>query len=214
MALPALDAGPSLRAEEPAHLVLRLPDKDIRVLERVEIPVEGVPESGNPFDPDEISVDAELKAPSGKVLAIPAYWHADYTRKLEGRREVLRESGKPLWRVRFVPLEEGRHTVRVAAKVRGKLVAEGRGELRAGPGRSRGFVRIEQKSRRNFRLDDGTPLFLVGLCACWHGERGTYDYDDWLPAYEKAHINYIRIWMWPLAFGITCWPKQSGAGCT
>ena len=55
-------------------------------------------------------------------------------------------------------------------------------------------------------MDDGTPLFLNGLCACWHGRRGTYDYDDWLAAYQKAGINYIRIWMWHQAFGIE-WDK-------
>ena len=55
---------------------------------------------------------------------------------------------------------------------------------------------------RSFRLDDGTPLFLDGLCMCWHGRRGTYDYDDWLESRQKAGINYIRLWMWHQAFGI------------
>ncbi|HAK94393.1 MAG TPA: hypothetical protein DCM87_05180, partial [Planctomycetes bacterium] len=62
--------------------------------------------------------------------------------------------------------------------------------------------RVEEKGTRYFRLDDGTPLFLNGLCACWHGSRGSYDYDDWLEAYRENGINYIRLWMWPEAFGI------------
>jgi hypothetical protein len=60
---------------------------------------------------------------------------------------------------------------------------------------------------RYFRFDDGTPLFLNGLCACWHGSRGTFDYDDWLAAYQKAGMDYLRIWMWPIAFGIE-WDKD------
>ncbi len=51
-------------------------------------------------------------------------------------------------------------------------------------------------------MDDGTPLFLNGLCACWHGPRGTYDYDDWLGAYRDAGINYMRLWMWHESFGL------------
>ncbi|MGH7973384.1 MAG: cellulase family glycosylhydrolase, partial [Limisphaerales bacterium] len=69
-------------------------------------------------------------------------------------------------------------------------------------GTRHGLARVETKGKRYFCFDDGTPLFLRGLCCCWYGKRGTQDYDDWLKAYEQAGINYIRIWMWPEAFGI------------
>ena len=68
-------------------------------------------------------------------------------------------------------------------------------------------MRVEPEGKRYFHLDDGTPLFLNGLCVGWHGRRGTYDYDDWLAAYRKAGINYIRIWMCPTAFSIE-WDRQ------
>ena len=45
---------------------------------------------------------------------------------------------------------------------------------------------IEAEAKRYFRLDDGTPLFLNGLCVCWHGSRGTYDYDDWLASCQTC----------------------------
>ena len=69
-------------------------------------------------------------------------------------------------------------------------------------GKRPGLVRVEPEGKRYFRLDDGTPLFLNGLWPAGTASRGTYDYDDWLEAYQKAKINYIRIWMWPNAFGI------------
>ena len=30
---------------------------------------------------------------------------------------------------------------------------------------------------------------------CWGGHRGSFDYDDWLPALAKAGGNWVRIWM-------------------
>jgi hypothetical protein len=103
-------------------------------------------------------------------------------------------------------LESGRHALRVTARRAGGEALEARTTLEVGSRAHRGLIRADPGSRY-FRFDDGTPLFLNGLCACWHGSRGTFDYDDWLGAYEKAGINYIRLWMWPQAFGIE-WDKD------
>ncbi len=95
----------------------------------------------------------------------------------------------------------------VSAAVQGKPVAKAEATVEVAAGKRPGLVRIEPKGKRYFCTDDGSPLFLNGLCVCWHGKRGTYDYDDWLAACQKAGINYIRIWMWHEAFGLE-WDRQ------
>jgi len=90
----------------------------------------------------------------------------------------------------------------VTATLAGKTAARGEAVIDAVPGKRHGLARVDLMGMRSFRLDDGTPLFLDGLCMCWHGRRGTYDYDDWLESSQKAGINYIRLWMWHQAFGI------------
>lgn len=194
-------------ADAPRELRVRVLTDATRALERVELVVEGVPPAENPFDPDLIAVDAEVSGPSAatsgaNAARVPGFWHVDFDRRLEGGREALTPRGEGGWRIRCVPLEAGAHTVRVTARVEGKVAAAGTVEFRAAAGDGRGFVRVEPLRKRYFRLDDGTPLFLNGLCVCWHDARGSFDYDDWLPAYEKAGINYIRLWMWHVAFGI------------
>jgi len=200
-------AGAAPAAEIPATLRLNVPTRKIAVYEPLEITLEGVPEAKNPFDPEEIAVDLEATGPGGRMIRLPAYYHRDFQKKLSGGREVLTAAGRGGWRLRFAAVEPGRHVLRVTAALGGKPVASGKANLQvtAGPARvrnGRGFVRVNETCRRYFRLDDGTPLFLNGLCACWHDGGGTYDYDRWLPAYRKAGINYIRIWMWHHAFGI------------
>ncbi|MBP7053949.1 MAG: DUF5060 domain-containing protein [Phycisphaerae bacterium] len=187
-------------------LGFNLPTGKPEVFQRVEVSVAGVPDAANPFDPESVALDLEVVQPSGRRLRVPGYFQREFDRTLEGNREVLTPQGEGTWRIRWLPLEPGRHTVIVTATAEGKLTDRCEGTVEVLAGNRHGLVRVEPDGKRYFRLDDGTPLFLNGLCACWHGSRGTYDYDDWLAAYEKAGINYIRIWMWHHAFGIE-WDK-------
>ncbi len=189
-------------AEVEAKLDLKMSPTKTEVFERVEISVTGVPGSTNSFDPESIALDLVATSPSGKSVRVPGYFDRDFERKLEGRREILTPVGDGRWRIRWLPVETGRHTLAVTTTIDRKAVGRGEGIIEVAGGRRRGLARIEPEEKRYFRLDDGSPLFLNGLCACWHGSRGTYDYDDWLEAYQKAGINYIRIWMWHQAFGI------------
>jgi hypothetical protein len=193
--------------EADARLELKFAARRAEVFERVEIAIHGVPAAANPFDPESIALDLQVTPPSGKRLQVPGFFHREFDRKLEGNREVLTPRGEGEWRFRWLPLEAGQHTLVATAKLGGKPTARGETVIEVSAGTRHGLVRIEPEGKRYFRLDDGTPLFLNGLCACWHGGRGTYDYDDWLEAYRKAGMNYLRIWMWHQAFGIE-WDRQ------
>lgn len=193
-------------ADASGGLRLDLPAGRPEVFERVEIPIQGVPAAANPFDPESIALDLEVTQPSGQRRRVPGYFQQEFDRRIEGGREVLTMAGAGNWRIRWLPLEAGRHTLVATVTLAGQRAAQGEAALEVVAGKRHGLARIEPEGKRYFRLDDGTPLLLNGLCACWHGRRGTYDYDDWLAAYQKAGINYIRIWMWHQAFGIE-WDK-------
>ena len=196
------------RADETqGKLVLQLPEAKPQVFERVDILVQGVPLVANPFDPTVIALDLDVVSPSGKKLSVPGLFHREYDRKLAGGREILTPRGEGNWHLRWLPQEAGRHTLAATVTLGAKRAARGEAVLDVVAGKRHGLARVEPQGKRYFCLDDGTPLFLNGLCACWYGPRGTYDYDDWLAAYQKAGINYIRIWMWPQAFGIE-WDRK------
>jgi len=185
---------------------MSLPAGTVEVFHRVEISVSGVPAASNPFDPESIALDLEVTQPTGQPLRVPGYFQQDYDRRLDGSREILTPTGEGTWRLRWLPLEPGRHTLVATVTLEGKPAGRAEASIDVVAGQRHGIARVEPTEKRYFRLDDGTPLFLNGLCACWHGRRGTYDYDDWLAAYEKTGINYMRLWMWHQAFGIE-WDK-------
>ena len=176
-----------------------------RVWSMSEFALKDGPTSGNPFDPDVLALDAVFVAPSGKAVRLPAFWYVDFSRELKGgKEEILNPAGKGAWRVRFTPMEVGEHRYRVVAVANGKekTVCQGTLKVVAKAPDARGFVRVESKSKRYFMTDDGQPLPLLGECCCWHGKRGTYDFDDWFADYQPNGMNYTRLWMCPWAFGL------------
>ncbi len=195
-----------LCADDVATLELKPLAPSARTFARIEIAValpDGVStSSSNAFDPDEVALDAKVKGPKGPAVDVAGFLFQEYDRRLDRRREVLTPRGEREWRIRYTPVVSGPHHVEAFWKSRGKTIARGEIEIDVATRDGRGFVRVEETSKRYFRFDDGTPLFLNGVCCCWHGRRGTFDYDDWLDAYRDAGMNYIRIWMWPNAFGI------------
>lgn len=177
-----------------------------RVGELLEFRLAGVSEAGNPFDPDRLRVDAVFEPPAGDPLSVPAFWYQEHSRRLEGGREVLSAVKSPEWRLRYLPELVGPHRVTVTVLTNGQpagapailtfIVAEN-----PAPPARQGGVRLSAGGRF-FETADGRALPLIGANICWHGNRGTYDYDDWFAALAAAGGNFARLWMAPWAFGI------------
>jgi hypothetical protein len=164
---------------------------------RIELGLDLTATYTNPFDPEEIDVRAEVTAPSGRVLTVPAFFGGDYRRELRGDQEVLQPAGNPGWRLRICPPEEGDYRVLVKATDRTGTVQAGPVTFTAIPSENPGFVRVSPEDPRYFAFDDGSPYFAVGANVCWGGGRGTFDYDAWLPRYGAAGCNYFRVWLGP-----------------
>ena len=49
----------------------------------------------NPFDPDEVDVQAQVTTPSGRTTRLFGFWYQDYRRRVTGRDEALVPVGEP-----------------------------------------------------------------------------------------------------------------------
>ena len=169
------------------------------------------PLPGNPFDPEEILLDAVFADPAGKAVRIPAFWKQDFTRTLVDGKETLQPVGEPGWRVRYTPWEGGAHRCEFLLGQNGAAPSPSGTSTVTVPAAStppRGYIRVEPRKKRFFQYSDGTPMPLLGGNLCWPGARGTHDYEDWLPAFADAGMNFTRLWMWPTAFGIEVLPGE------
>lgn len=151
----------------------------------------------NPFDPADISLDAKVVTPKGVTYSMPGFLYRPFERSLSDGKEVLTKKGEPDWRIRICPTESGEYTVVVSLKDRTGVVSSDPIHFTADPTKNHGNIRISPRNHQYFEFSDGTPYYPIGANVCWGNERGTFSYDDWLPAYGNVGANYLRLWLGP-----------------
>lgn len=162
----------------------------------------------NPFDPEDVAVDARVTGPDGKTFAVPGFLSRPFDRKLEHGREVLTPAGEPSWHERFTPPTPGDYSVVVVARDRTGQCESQPVRIRAQASDDPGFVRVSPRDGRYFEFDNGKAYYPVGLNICWSHARRTFDYDDWLHAFGQAGCTSTRLWLAPDWVGLAL--EQTG----
>lgn len=190
-----------------------------------------IAEGGNPYDYNYLRVMAEITAPSGAKLSIPAFWYQDYQITLNTNAnlspsgvsgvastdpnepqglEVVTPIGDPHYRVRFTPTESGSYNVVFKVYAENVLVATEHEMVInvASSGETyKGVLEVDPTTHRNFRfVATGETFVTVGQNACWYtsSTRKTTDYDVWFSKMHENEMNTSRIWLGPWAFGLHC----------
>src|SRR5271157_6630974 len=106
------DSPEGLKLADARPLELRsvtLSTETVATFSPVELTADLAASYDNPFDPDQIAVDAEVIAPDGKAVVVPGF--LDVPMPLETARgsERLAPGGAPGFRVRYAPAVAGKH---------------------------------------------------------------------------------------------------------
>ena len=189
----------SLKLVDARPLSLRAPALDknsVETFSTVELTADIAATYDNPFDPDQIAVDAEVTTPDGRTLNVPGFHEVPM--RLETRRgsERLVPSGQPGFRVRYTPTSEGTHRLVLKAVDRTGAVRSSPLVLTVKAGRSPGFVRVAKPSPHYFAYDSGRPFVAIGENICWSsGRTPMADYTAWLKGLGAAGGNWARLWL-------------------
>lgn len=185
-----------------APLQVRIPVTEARQYEKVEIEVDAGGFQCNPFDPDEVTLDAEVTMPSGAKLRVPGFWYQDYRRTLRNpdakgveREEVLALNGKPGWRLRFASGETGEHRILLQLKDLDGVRRSGPYSVQVRAGARPGFVRVSPRNCHYLEYSSGLSFFPIGENLCMYQRReGTYYFDRLLERLAANGGNYVRLW--------------------
>jgi hypothetical protein len=191
-------------AAQSAPQIIQL--NDAQLWQRLEFRLIRVPAATNPFDPDLIRLDADFALPSGKTMAVPAFWYQAYQRALVSGYESLTPTGGAEWRIRFTPPESGSYSLSLSIRTNGQLYGSAAATnfvvpaAVAPPGS--GYVRVAP-GQQYFETGDGQALRLIGENVDWPttGE-GTYQYDTWFASLQAAGENYARLMTTPWSFNL------------
>jgi hypothetical protein len=168
---------------------------------RFELLLELDADFSNPYDPDDIRVDAEFRAPDGALVTVPAFWHVD-----------VAGAGDGSWRVRFAPTQVGEWEYRVVATAGGETVMSDWQRVTVAASDNPGFVRVDPRNPAYFAFDDGSPWFAIGQNVAWAVEPDVLgQYELWLDEMAAVGANFVRIWMAPWGFALE-WDDTTALG--
>ena len=175
----------TLPNRKPAILSVRSESTEVGLYEKFELRISLDATYSNPYDPEEIDLQAEFTSPTGKRWTIWGFYNPS--------------SWSHLWMVRFAPTEKG--TWKYVVKVRD---SEGTARSPAGTfvavdSPHHGFIRIAP-NERYLIYDDGTSFYGVGL---WHND--SYELfndgrmtEDGLDELKRRGVNFISFFHTPL----------------
>jgi hypothetical protein len=167
-------------------------------------------ETENPFDPEEVEVKALVVGPS-RTWEVFGFYFQDYDFVLNGENENAVMLGDPHFRVRIMPMEQGRHRVSFEAKVGDRRFVGNDDEFWAGPPANRGVVKVRPDKR--YLIDAfGKNFVPVGPNIAWAGAKGVFDYERWFSRLEENGGNYARVWMAPFTGTGIEWQEGQGRG--
>jgi hypothetical protein len=155
----------------------------------------------NPYNPDEVALDAVFTAPSGRVVTLPGFWMLPCERKVAEGVEEMTAGGDGSWRVRFAPQETGRYTWQLKLRDRSGEVSGGEGEFTATAAVRPGFVRQSKADPHYLAFDNGEGCFLIGHNLPIYHSKGQLG-DAAMHKFADARENFNRWWMCSYGFGI------------
>ena len=215
--LPIDTAPPAIRDVRPAS-------QQVACYEKFEV-IFALPDRyANPFDPDEISVTANVQTPDGKTVTIAGFHSRAYYRTVSPTGEEIIPQGPPHWKIRYAPTQPGTHLYTLKATDAQGTAIWGPGVFNATPPKTPGFIRVSPAARRYFEFDNGDYYFPIG-----HNIRspsdsrlndqfpwskrwieGTAAYARHFPAMRKHGENLAEIWMAAWSLGIEWSPQWRG----
>ena len=182
----------------------------------------------NPFDPQEVDVVGEIRAPKVAAVRVPGFFSQAYAPS-SPQGGGLVPFGFPRWVVRFTPTIPGEHQLTVHIRTGSAAAATPTIPFRVMASKNRGFLRVSDRDPRYFQHATGEPFHPVGhnlhspvdQRGSWlvgvqrPVDRGAASYDARLERMARSGQNLTELWMasWSLDLEWSGqWPRYRGAG--
>jgi hypothetical protein len=161
----------------------------------------------NPYDPDQIALDAVITRPDGSRFSLPGFWQQPFREVAGDGLHGLAAAGAPGWQVRFTPTAPGPWKVALTARQGAATVTLDGPTLTATDSKAPGFIHIG-RHHNVFVRDGAGSLFLIGhnVPTYLSGAVGMAETFDKMAAGGE---NFTRMWMYSGAMGLE-WGQPVG----
>lgn len=147
----------------------------------------------NPFDPEDVCVDAIFTGADGGRVSIPGFFYQEYRRTVANGRESYCAVGVPCWKVRFTPVQTCRYSCTLTAKSGGHAITADAPAFVCTPAAGKhGYLRISPHNPLYFEFDDGTPFCAVAMDKAIGP---VFQYEHMYQRFAEAGGNFNRLFL-------------------
>ncbi len=161
----------------------------------------------NPYDYDDITVQAIFTSPAGLKDTIDGFFMHGYTVDGSGYAAPTNNNG---FKIRYAPKETGTYSYVVSCKNTVGNTTFATQNFESIPSESKGFIRTNASNYLSF--DDSSQYIPIGENVGWQNNKVTADYSNWVGDLSDNGANFIRIWMSSWAFGLEWKNTYAGDG--
>jgi len=165
----------------------------------------------NPYDPDDVALDATVTTASGKTYTHPGFFMVPQRHEREGVEDILLPSGEGQWKVRLAATEPGPMRVALTARDRsGKKVFElPRAITVTADKRAKGFVRVSKVDPHYLAHDNGEGFVPIGHNVPIFQSSNDMSVKDITEKMSANGENWNRWWMSKHGLGLE-WESKLG----
>ena len=148
----------------------------------------------NPYDPDEVRVDA-LIAKGTETIEFPCFYFIPVQFTKDGDRSSAEEfSEDSTWMLRYSFLKEGSYSIRIRVRDNAGETLSDPVQVSVDGSFGKGFIRIHPQDQQSFRFDDGSPYYPNGFNVGWNAGSLTDLYADYMGKMGEVGANWLRYW--------------------
>lgn len=190
--------------DKPQFLSVSEPPAEAPLYSVVELQLELKAAFENPFDPTQVTLDAEVTPPSGNAYHVPGFYFQDYA----GEGETEKPVGQPGWRVRLALTEKGPNKVVLSVKDAAGTTQWKELSINGVEPKGHGFVRVSPRDPRYFEFQDGTPFFPIGTSFF---SQTLTAFQPWPAKLAASGGNLARVFLAPYGSAFALTNKAAGA---
>jgi len=149
----------------------------------------------NPYDPDQVAIDAVFSTPDNRQVTVPAFFCQDYERSDVSGVELLVAKGPAGWRVRYAPTTPGTYRWTLHLRNAGQTITSPAATFTctAAPDHH-GYLRVSRRNPYYLEFTDGTPFFGIGMNIATLDAGRLASADRWYTRFAEAGGNLVRSW--------------------
>jgi hypothetical protein len=174
---------------------------EVRLYDSIDLAVDMVGAWDNPYDPDDVRLDALVTTANGTTYEIPGFYTVPHRRLVSRGMEIMMPETRGQWRVRLSANDVGPLRCELRARDRSGAVTFTVPLVQVIAAPARGFVRPSRVDPRYLVFDNGAPYLPIGHNLPIYPTAGQL-VDEAITKMANAGENWNRWWLSSSGLGL------------